>query len=411
MPAARPPTAADLGLMEGVPPFAADRLVSLANWQDPPFNRWGFQHVRDLIPTAKIARADRPWRLPRAERDLDGLRVQVGRRRIGLQRFLDETYTDGLLVLHRGAIVTERYDNGLRPDTTHLLMSVSKSVTAATCGWLVERGQLSPSDLVTTHLPELAATSWDGCTVRHLLDMRAGTRFNEDYADLLAEVRVYEQIYQWRPRVDTTLPFAITDYFPLLQNQGPHGGPFDYRSVLTDVLAWVMERAAGARLPDLIARELWRPMGAEFDAEITVDAHGNAMADGGVCATLRDLARFGQMLANGGRRGSTQVVPRAWIRDTLSPDPDSRAAFASVADAREFPPTAYYRNQFWVVDGEAGIFMCSGITGQTVLVHRPAGVVIAKLSTWPVAWTEAFALTTRLGLTSLAEQVASLGSR
>ena len=393
--------------MLGPPPHPPERLVSLANWQDPPFNRWGFQHVRDLIPTARIARGDGPtWKLPRAERDLDRLKLQLGRRRVGLQRFLNETFTDGLLVLHHGRVVMERYMNDLTPDATHLLMSVSKSVTSAVCGSLVARGVLSPADLLTRHIPELSGTMWEGCTVRHLLDMRAGTRFNEDYEDLAADVRIYEQIYQWRLRTRRSLPDDITAYFPTLRNQGPHGGPFEYRSVLTDVLGWVMERAAGTRLPDLISRELWQPMGAEFDADITVDAHGNAMADGGVCCTLRDLARFGQVLANGGRRGSHQVVPRAWIRDTLTPDHDTVAAFAATADARELAAGSYYRNQFWVVDPEAPIFMSSGINGQAVFVHGPAKVVIAKLSTWPVAWTEEFAITTRLGLTSLAEQVA-----
>ena len=388
--------------MVGPPPYPPERLVSLANWQDPPFNRWGFQHVRDLIPTARIARGDGARALPRAERDLDGLKLQLGRRRVASTRFLDETYTDGLLVLHRGKVVTERYANGMTPSTPHLLMSVSKSVTSAVCGVLVGRGVLSPDDLLTAHIPELAGTSWEGCTVRHLLDMRAGTRFNEDYDDLAADVRVYEQIYQWRPKTRRHLPDDITAYFPTLRNKTKHGGLFDYRSVLTDVLGWVMERAAGARLPDLMSRELWQPMGAEFDAEITVDARGNAMADGGMSCTLRDLARFGQLLADGGRR----VVPRAWIRDTLTPDADTVEAFASTADARELAAGSYYRNKFWVVDPAAPIYMGSGINGQTVFVHGPAKVVIAKFSTWPVAWNEEFSIVTRLGLTSLAEQVA-----
>ena len=404
---ARIPTAADLHLMEGAPPFPPDRLVSLANWQDPPFNRWGFQHIRDMIPTARIPRGDGPaWRLPRADRDLMATTVHPGGRPASFARFLETTYTDGILVLHRGRVVTERYFNAMTPATTHLLMSVSKSVTSAVCGSLVARGLLRPADLVTAHLPELAGTSWDGCTVRHLLDMRAGTRFDEDYANLEADVRVYEQIYLWRPRTSAELPDDVTAYYATLQNEGPHGGAFSYRSILTDVLGWVMERAAGARLSELISRELWRPMGAEFDAEVTVDAHGNAMADGGVCCTLRDLARFGQLLLQGGRRGRRAVIPHAWIRDTLRPDTDTVAAFAPTEDAHEFPKGAYYRNQFWVVDPNGPVYMGSGINGQTVLVHGPAQVVIAKLSTWPEAWTAAFGIHTRRGLVDLAEQVA-----
>src|SRR5436853_4539149 len=179
-----PESAVELGLMTGVPPFPSDGQVTLANWQDPPYNRWGFQHVRELIPTANISRGlGKPWVLQRAERDLDGLALSIGGRRlIDFPAFLDETYTDGILVLHRGKVVLERYLNGMRPDTTHLLMSVSKSVTSAACGSLVADGVLSPADLVTRHLPELAGTSWGGRTARHPPDRRAGARSHDDQA-------------------------------------------------------------------------------------------------------------------------------------------------------------------------------------------------------------------------------------
>jgi CubicO group peptidase (beta-lactamase class C family) len=395
-------------LMTGAPPFPDDRLVTLANWQDPPYNRWGFQHIRDLIPTARIRRGDGPtWSLPRLERDLSSIRLPFGDRSIDLETFLDETYTDAFLVLHRGSVVHEEYRNAMTPDTTHLLMSVSKSVTSAVCGSLVAAGRLAPEDLVTQHVPQVAGTSWDGCTVRHLLDMRAGTRFNEDYADLRADVRVYEQIYLWRPRTDEDLPASITEYYPTLQNARPHGGPFDYRSILTDMLAWVMERAAGDRLANLISAHLWQPMGAEFDAEITVDGEGNPMADGGICTTLRDLGRFGQLLANNGRRDGVPVIPESWIDDTLSPGPDSVDAFlASEPDAEQVRRGSFYRNQFWIFDPDAPIYRCSGINGQSILVHGPAEVVIAKFSTWPVAWSEEFALPTRQALIGLAETLA-----
>jgi len=406
MPDRRYATAADLGLMAGAPPFPPERLVSLANWQDPPFNRWGFQHIRDLIPTARIRRGDGlVWALPRAERDLSGVRLPFGdRRSVDLETFLTETWSDGFLVLHRGRVVAEQYLNGMTPDRTHLLMSVSKSVTSVVCGALAEARLLAPTDLVTKHLPELEGTSWSGCTVRHLLDMRAGTRFNEDYADLEADVRVYEQVYLWRPRTHHELPADITAYYPTLVNQRPHGGPFDYRSILTDVLAWVIERAAGARFADLISAHLWRPMGAEFDAEVTVDSHGNAMADGGVCATLRDLARFGQLLLDDGRRDGTAVIPGAWIRDTLTPDPDSVEAYAA-EDSEPRRLGSYYRNQFWVYDPTAPIYRGSGINGQAVLIHGPARVVIAKLSTWPVAWEDGIASRTLTAMLALAEQI------
>ncbi len=399
-------TAAELHLMEGTPP-PPERLVTLANWQNPPFNRWGFQHVRDLIPTARISRGEGPtWKLPRAERDLDDLTFTSGRRSMTVGKMLAETATDGFMVLHRGKVVTERYLNGMTPDTTHLLMSVSKSITSTIAGILIARGELSAGSLVTDVLPELRGTSFDGATVQHLLDMRTGTRFNEDYEDMDAEVRVYEEVYLWRPKSSRRLPADANAYYATLKNDGEHGGPFRYRSILTDLLGWVIERAGGARLAQLIARELWQPMGAEFDAEVTVDGHGNAMADGGVCTTLRDLARFGALFANDGMRGGRRIVPAAWIADTLAGAPDGVAAFAEGADAADRRPGAHYRNKWWVLAPDVPAYAGLGINGQMVFVHVPTRTVVVKFSTWKTAldpladrWTTdaSFAIARALG--------------
>lgn len=381
-----PPTTSELGLMVGTPPVG-DALVTLANWQNPPFNRWGFQHIRELMPTARIRGSDAPWELPREESDITGMTVTARDRDWALGDLLDHTYTDGYLVLQGGRVVFERYFNSLTPDTPHLLMSVSKSVTSTVVGALVGEGVLDPGWAVTDVLPELAGTSFDGATVRHLLDMRAGTRFDEDYDNLEADVRIYEEIYKWRPPSDRELPDEITAYYATLINDGQHGGPFRYRSVLTDVLGWVAERAGGERLAELISTRVWQPMGAEFDAEVTVDGAGNAMADGGVCCTLRDLARFGRLMLEGGRRDGAQVVPSAWVADILTPDADSREAFVAEEDSDDFPETAYYRDKWWVIDAARGLYAGVGINGQMVLIDGEHDGVVAKLSTWPEAWT------------------------
>jgi hypothetical protein len=364
--------------------------VTLANWQEPPFNRWAFQHVRELIPTARISRGDGPARpLPRAERDVLAFRFGYGDRELTVAELLEETYTDGFMVLHQGQVVAEHYLNGLAPDVPHLLMSVSKSVTSTVAGILAGRGELDVSAPVEDIVPELDGTSFAGATVQHLLDMRTGTRFDESYDNVEADVRTYERVYLWRPDNGDPRPPDALSYFGTLSNDGPHGGPFRYRSILTDVLAWVIERAAGDRLHRLIARELWQPMGAEFDAEITVDARGNPMADGGVCATLRDLARFGQLFADRGRAGDRAIVPEAWIDDTVRGAPDGAEAFADGDDTPGYPPGAHYRNCWWVRDPSVPFYHGSGINGQNIFVHAPAQTVVAKLSTWPTALSPA----------------------
>jgi CubicO group peptidase (beta-lactamase class C family) len=388
------PTRVSSALMSGAPPFPPQAQVTLANWQDPPFNRWAFQHVRELIPTARIARGAGPaWPLPRAERDVLGFRFRSGDRELSVAELLEETYTDGFLVLHQGRILAEHYFNGMAPDVPHLLMSVSKSVTSAVAGVLAGRGELEVSARVEEIVPELGGTSFEGAAVQDLLDMRAGTRFDESYDNPEADVRTYERVYLWRPDDGRPRPADALGYFATLRNDGPHGGPFRYRSILTDVLAWVIERAAGARLHQIIARELWQPMGAEFDAEVTVDSRGNPMADGGICATLRDLARFGQLFLQRGRVADQVIVPGAWVDDTIRGAPDGAQAFDGADRPPGYPPGAHYRSCWWIRDPGVPFFHASGINGQNVFVHVSSQTVVAKLSTWPTALSPALDVT------------------
>ena len=176
------PPGNDHQLMTGAPPFPADQQVTLANWQDPPFNRWAFRHIRELIPTARISRGAGPAReLPAAGRDISSISFRSGDQELTVGEMLASTYTDGFLVLHQGRIVCEQYFNGMTPDTPHLLMSVSKSVVSTVAGIVRERGLLDVAAPVEAIVPELAGTSFQGATVQHLLDMRAGTRFDESY--------------------------------------------------------------------------------------------------------------------------------------------------------------------------------------------------------------------------------------
>jgi CubicO group peptidase (beta-lactamase class C family) len=392
MTASMEPDQDELRLMVGSPPFTADRLVTLENWQQGPYNRWAFQHVRELIPTAAIPRGDGPvWELERDERDLSGIRFTTRDGGLTVGELLDSTCTDGFLVLHQGAIVTEQYRNGLRPSTPHLLMSVSKSITGLVAGALAGRGALDMTATIDSIVPELKATSFRGATVQQLLDMRTGTKYGEDYRDPDAEIAVSDRVYLWSPDDGRPRPGDALEYFASLVNDGEHGGPFRYRSILVDVLAWVLERAADERFPDLVASELWQPMGAERDAEITVDSRGNPLADGGISATLRDAGRIGQLALQRGRAGTgagtgaggRQVVPADWLDDTIAGAHDGPAAFARGDGANGYPRGAHYRNCWWVTNPELPLFNAAGIHGQHIVVHVPSETVVVKLSSWP----------------------------
>jgi CubicO group peptidase (beta-lactamase class C family) len=348
------------------------RSVTLANWLEAPGNRWGFCHVRELVPTARIGRGDGPT-----------TRLDLGEQ-LDLREAMDASYTDALLVIHRGLIVAEYYGPEMTRDTTHLLMSVSKSVTSSLTGVLVEGGVLSIDDRVDVLVPELVGTSFDGCTVQNLLDMRAGIRFSEDYADLDADVRVYEQIAGHRPRSTEGLVESLYDYMPTLERHGPHGDAFVYQSILTDVLGWVLERATGRTFADLVSRHIWAKIGAEYDAEVTVDPGGCALADGGICATLRDLARFGLAHLPDSSVAERGAVSSQWVRACTGRDDELVRRFAQNA-TESSSRISMYHNNWWILDPQAPIFAGLGINGQFLYIDAVADTVIAKFSSWPKA--------------------------
>ena len=377
-------------LMQGFPP-PEDARVTLANWQDPPYNRWSFSHMRELVPTQRISRGTTPVTLLPADAQPLGEVVlhRIDGAEATVDAVLDDTYTDAVVVVHGGRVVLERYAGETGPDTPHLLMSISKSVVGCVTGNLVDRGLLDPAQLVTDHVPELAESGYRGASVRDLLDMRSGIKFSEEYTNPDAEVRVMEQSMGWRPSSRTDVPSSMYAYLTTLGAAGEHGGVFDYRSCETDVLGWVCERAAGTRMADLLAELVWAPIGAERDAEITCDGVGTAIHDGGMCATARDLARFGVMLLADGAAAGRRVVPAGWLRASWTVDPDIRHAFHRSASG-PFLPGGWYRNKFWFLPRELGdVMLCLGIHGQMLYVSPATGTVAAKLSSWPDAQSPA----------------------
>ena len=311
---------------------------------------------------------------------------------LSLGEFLSSTSTDGFIALRGGVVAAEIYFDGMTPSTRHLLQSVSKSLCGTVAGLLIGTGALGVDDLVTDHLPELEATSFEGATVRHLLDMTAGTRFSEEYDDPAADVRVYERAAGWQPAAAGEEELDLAGYVAALPNERGHGELFEYRSILTDVLGLVLERAGRAPLAELTSRLLWRQMGAEYDAEVTVDRSGNPVADGGFSVTLRDLARLGQLWLQGGSLLGRQVVPADWVSDTRFADDACRRAFLASPEAahalcppldQACLPLGHYRNQWWVLDPRRGTLLAAGIYGQYLYVDVAAGVVLAKLSSLP----------------------------
>jgi CubicO group peptidase (beta-lactamase class C family) len=372
----------DLGLMQGNPPAEATR-VTLANYDRDPNPRWSMLHMRELIPSSRVAASSDPAPLPRNLRDLSGLTFDHGGVARTLADFYADTWVDAMLVVHRGEVVLEHYDEGVGPESRHIAQSVTKSVVATLAGVLIHRGELLPEVLVTAYLPELVGTSWDGATLQQLLDMTTGTAFDEsDYEDPESESTRGFRVLGWMERrPDDPLP---QDYIAALSNVRGHGERFEYRSILTDVIGWILERVSGRPLADLLSQELWVPMGAEHDADLLVGPLSFPLSSGGLCLTIGDLARFGLMHLDAGRVGGRQVLPEVWVRSiTSDPDGSLAAAFAADSHVEMFEAGAFYHDQWWVLDAANGVHTGLGIHGQQVLVHPPSQTVVAKFSSWP----------------------------
>ena len=368
-------------LMQAAPP-APDAQVTLANWRSAPYNRWAFHHVRELIASAPIRRGETLWPLPRKPRRIERITFQDrdGKtHRLG--EALAQTFTDAFIVLVNGHIVSERYDHGMRAEDPHILMSVSKSLTAALAGILAERGVLDPDAAVIDYVPEVRYSAYAGASVQQLLDMRVSADFVEDYAATSGVMIQYRAATGWNPTPPGEAPGDLRGFLSGIAADGAHGGPFKYTSPNTDLLGWVIERAAGARLPELMGRELWAPMGAEFDAYITVDRLGAPRTAGGICVSLRDLARVGQMLLEQGVANGRQVLPAAWVDDTTTGG-DAQAwrdgNFAWLL------PDGCYRNKWYQVGDDLGSFLAIGIHGQFLFVAPAANVVIARFASHPI---------------------------
>ncbi|WP_295033509.1 serine hydrolase [uncultured Microbacterium sp.] len=360
-------------------------IPPLEAWQQEPNLRWSMQHMADFLPVHEISSRGRTLPLPSVPADLGHIDVPHPwePRSAPFEDVMASTYTDGWIVARDGAVMGEQYVGTMSPGVLHLLMSVSKSLTTAVAGTLVGAGELDPGAQVTAYVPALAGSGYDGARVRDLLDMRTGVRFSEAYLDENAEVRLLEEAIGWAPRRHPDTPHTLRDFLATLGADGPHGGRFDYKSCETDALAFVLEGATGAHAADLMSERLWSPMGAEFGANVGVDAVGAGMFDGGVSASLRDLLRFGTLfLRDGAAMDGRQVLPSAWIAETVAGAPDSRAAFANAAEPT-LMPGGMYRNGLWFPYPGSDVFLALGIHGQMVYVNRAANVVAAKLSSWP----------------------------
>lgn len=396
---------ASAGWMTGAPP-PPDKLVRISDgsaWRFPQL-RWSFSNFQRLVPTAEVSRGAAPvWQFPVALRDdIEPISFQPLANSgfdgpISFEQSLHANFTDAILILHKGNIVYERYFGITGPATRHILMSVSKSFAGTIAAMLVADGRLDENTPVGTLIPELAESGFADATLRQVMDMTTALAYSEDYTSPTADIVKLIVACGLGPGDEN----GLRAYLPTIAKAGTHGEAFTYRTCNTDVLAWVLHRTTGKSLTQLVSEHVWQPLGMEHDACYTIDSHGSEFAGGGLNATLRDIARFGEMMRLGGNACGTQVVPRAVVDD-----------IARGADPATFAPAGYatlpgwsYRNQWWVSHDPHGCYTARGVRGQMIWIDPVAEMTITRLGSHPLAGNGNFDPTSLPAWTAVAKHL------
>jgi CubicO group peptidase (beta-lactamase class C family) len=378
-----------MGWMRGSPPPPERRIRYVDDtFLQFPQNRWALSHFRELVPTVSVWRGTQPGdELPPAAgpgasaidslvfRDLDGTARNWA-------DSLTDTYTDGMVILHRGRLVYERYLGALAARRPHACFSITKSYAATLAATLISDGVLDEHKTVPHYLPEMTHSAYGDASLRNVLDMLIGVDYSELYTDPAAHVWAYCRAGGLRPRpAGYRGPDGFHEYLLTLRKEGEHGQAFAYKTVNTEVLCWVMQRVTGVPFAELLSQRVWSQLGCEEDGYVTIDPLGVAMGGGGLSATTRDLARFGELMRCEGARGSRQVIPAAVaanVRRGADPAKFAKAGYTLLGGYS-------YRDMWWVTHNEHGAFEARGIHGQRLYVAPGAELVVARHASHPVA--------------------------
>jgi CubicO group peptidase (beta-lactamase class C family) len=374
-----------LGLMQGFPP-AADKTVSFSNVLKFPNGRWAFHHMRELGSTVNVWRGEAVARPLKAElKDLGAISFSDDKEgQTTIADWQKNTFTDGLLVLHKGKIVYEKRYSGMRSEQPHSLWSVTKSFTGLLATMMIGEGKLDPNAKISQYLPELEASAWGDATLQQTLDMTTAVQYREVFTDPKSELFQYLIAGGLLPApADYPGARTLPDYLKTVKKEGEHGFGFRYKSVDTEVVGWVLERVSGKSFSDLVSERIWQPIGAEQDGYVWAGPTGAQVTSIGLSVTLRDLGRFAEMLRQDGLVDGRQVVPKGAI-DEIRKGGDREKFKAGKFEARN----GYsYHNHWWVSHDADGSYEAKGLNHQHIHINPAAELVIVKLSSHPAGET------------------------
>jgi CubicO group peptidase (beta-lactamase class C family) len=340
--------------------------------RDAEWHQQGQRTLSEAFPTRTVSRGGPIAVLPESPLELGGVTYEHGGERNTFAEFLDRNHTQGIVVLHRGALVYERYFEGADDGSRFTSWSVAKSFTATLVGMALADGKIrSLDDTLESYIPALRGTAYEGVTIDQALRMRSGVAFSEEYTDGGSDIASFM-------RGSVIEQFASADLLAAGYPRSVEPGTvFNYNTAETQILGWLVREVTQRSHAAYLEEKLWRPLGMEHDATMVLDRPGpDGVALAGCClnASLRDWARFGQLHLQNGVWQGRRLLAESWIVQATTSDGD---------------PEAFYGYQWWLFD--EGRYSAEGVHGQFIYVDPAHDLVIAKASVWPTAWDDAMA--------------------
>jgi CubicO group peptidase (beta-lactamase class C family) len=348
---------ASVAAAEPLPPGGA----AILSWT-PAQQLVGYRNMEKIAPTRLIRRGANVHPLPRGAVQIDPKWTWAGRA-WDTASYMAAMRTSGVIVLKDGKVALERYGLGRRPGERWTSFSVAKSITSTLLGAAIADGYIKSLDApVTDYIPELKGSAYEGVTIRQLLTMTSGVKWNEDYSDPHSDVAQAGAVLE--PGVN-----PIVSYMRRLPRADPPGAKWVYKTGETDLAGVLVSNAVGRPLADYLSQKIWAPYGMEADAAWVEDAGGHERGGCCISMTLRDYARFGQFMLDGGKAGGRDVLPPGWIADAT-------AQHVKLPPKEGVPGYGYF---WWIGDDS---YAAEGIFGQEIIVFPNDGVVVAINSAW-----------------------------
>ncbi|WP_087016318.1 serine hydrolase domain-containing protein [Thaumasiovibrio subtropicus] len=368
----------DLGIMASIPPVAEAQVTS-ANWVMYPYNRWSFQNITSLLATVPVESGPTiDWPMGNNTNVLPFAITNSKGESTTIEKVLHSHNTDAFVVVHKGKLVHESYWNGMTPNSQHWLASMTKSFTGLTAEILIAEGKIDPTKRAKEYVSELKGTAMGSATVQQLLDMTAGTAWDESMEALMDETSFAREYGNaagtWpMPGKPTNGVFGI---LPRIEQDREHGKNFVYNSPQTDAIGWVISAVTGQRFEEVMSDKFWSQLGAENHTTLMADTNTFAWATGGLFMTARDAAKFGQLIVNQGEYNGERIFDKS-VYDRITTGDASK--FADSAYEARIPGGAY-SSFFWLTNNDDDAIMAKGMYAQYIYMNPTTDVVIVRLA-------------------------------